>query len=346
MKQESLQEKIEIKDLLLPELTKIFQDWGEPRWRAEQVFAWIYQRGLHDFDKMTDLSLSLRKKMKKNFKTFIPFCAEKLVSEDGTSKFLFKLEDGHLIETVHIPDDKRNTICISTQVGCKFSCVFCASGLRGFKRNLCCSEILEQILYVRDQCRPLTNYVFMGMGEPLDNFAELSRALLIMNSEKGMGIAARRITISTCGITPGIISLKKLGLQINLSLSLHAGQDELRSKLIPINKKYPLKKVINACEEYVETIGRMLTLEYILLEGVNDSTKDAGNLAKIAQRLHAKVNLIPFSPVPDLNFFSPKKEKIIQFENYLQENQVHVTLRYSKGSDIQAACGQLAGRNI
>jgi len=168
--------------------------------------------------------------------------------------------------------------------------------------------------------------------------------MLTMNSEKGMGIAARRITVSTCGIAPGIIALKNLGLQINLSLSLHAVRDELRSNLIPVNKKYPLEEIINACEEYVETVGRMLTLEYILLGGVNDSKRDAEELTKIARRLHAKVNLIPYSPVPGLNFFSPKKEKIKQFESYLHEKKVHITVRHSKGSDIQAACGQLAGR--
>lgn len=345
MRGESSRKKTEIKNFMLPELTEIFQRWNEPGWRATQVFAWIYQRGVQDFDKMTDLSVSLRKKMKQNFKSFIPVCEEELVSDDGTKKYLFRMSDDSLIETVHIPAGKRYTICISTQVGCKFACVFCASGLRGFKRDLLCYEILDQVLYLRDHCGlSMTNYVFMGMGEPLDNFKELSRALLVMNSAKGMGIAARRITISTCGIIPGIMALRELSLQINLSLSLHAVRDELRSKLVPVNKKYPLKKVISACEEYVEAVGRMLTLEYILLGDVNDTMMDAEELAKIAYRLHAKVNLIPYSQIPGLNFITPRREKIIQFENYLQEKQVHVTLRHSKGSDIQAACGQLAGR--
>jgi len=345
MTRDSFRKKIEIKDLLLPELAEIFQAWGEPGWRAAQFFAWIYQRGVQNFDKITDLSLPLREKIKQHFKSFIPSLEEELVSDDGTKKFLFKLEDGQLIETVHIPADKRNTICISTQVGCKFACIFCASGRRGFKRDLRSSEILEQILYLQDQRGfYLTNYVFMGMGEPLDNFKALSRAILVMNSDKGMGIAARKITVSTCGIVPGIIALKELGLQINLSLSLHAVRNELRSKLIPINKKYPLKEVLDACGEYNDAIGRMITFEYILIEGVNDSKRDAEEVAIIARRLHAKVNLIPYSPVTALNFVSPKKEKIIQFKNILREKQVHVTLRRSKGSDIQAACGQLAGR--
>jgi 23S rRNA (adenine2503-C2)-methyltransferase len=230
-------------------------------------------------------------------------------------------------------------------VGCKFACVFCASGLGGFQRNLRCSEILGQILYLRDLLGlPLTNYVFMGMGEPLDNFRELSRVLLVMNSKEGMKIAARRITVSTCGIIPGIISLKNLGLQINLSLSLHAVRNELRTKLIPVNKKYSLNEVLNACEEYVNAVGRMITIEYILLEGVNDSANDTEELAKIARRLHAKVNLIPYSPVRGLLFKSPEKRKIISFEKALLDKQVHVTMRHSKGGDIQAACGQLAGR--
>lgn len=341
----SLREKVEIKDLLRPELGERFKEWGESKWRASQVFAWIYQRGVHDFDNMTDLSLPLREKIKHHFKSFIPSLKKELVSDDGTRKFLFELEDGQLIETVYIPAGKRNTICISTQVGCKYGCVFCASGLKGFKRDLRCSEILGQILYVRDVLGlSLTNYVFMGMGEPLDNFNSLSRAVLVMNSEEGMKIAARRVTVSTCGIIPGILALKNLGLEINLSLSLHAVANKLRSELIPVNKKYPIEELLKACEDYIDTVGRMITIEYILLGGVNDSLKDAEELKKIARKLHAKINLIPYSPVRDLNFISPAKEKIQNFKNFLREKQVHVTLRHSKGSDIKAACGQLAGR--
>ncbi len=341
---ESSSEKIEIKDLLLSELADIFETWGEPKWRASQVFAWIYQRAAQVFDKMTDLPASLREQMNEHFKSFNPYLEEKLISAGGTQKFLFELEDGRLIESVYIPAGRRNTICISTQVGCKFACVFCASGLGGFKRDLHPSEILGQILYLRDVLDlSLTNYVFMGMGEPLDNFKALSRAILVMNSENGMKIAARRITVSTCGIIPGIIALKNLRLQINLSLSLHAVRNELRSKLIPINKKYPIEKLLKVCEEYIDAVGRMITLEYILLEGVNDNKRDAEELAKIARRLHAKINLIPYSPVKGLNFISPKKESIQRFKEILSDKQAQVTLRHSKGSDIQAACGQLAG---
>ncbi|MBN2245599.1 MAG: 23S rRNA (adenine(2503)-C(2))-methyltransferase RlmN [Candidatus Aminicenantes bacterium] len=336
--------KIEIKDLLLPELADIFETGGEPKWRAAQVFAWIYQKAVQDFDKMTDLSASHREQIKQHFESFTPSLEEKLISGGGTQKFLFKLQDGLLIESVYIPAGRRKTICISTQVGCKFACVFCASGLGGFKRDLRPSEILEQILYLRDVLDlSLTNYVFMGMGEPLDNFKALSRAILVMNSEEGMKIAARRITVSTCGIIPGIIALKDLGMQINLSISLHAVRNELRSRLIPVNKKYPIEKLLKVCEEYIDAVGRMITLEYILLEGVNDSKMDAEELAKIARRLHAKINLIPYSPVQGLHFISPKKERIQNFKKILNEKQAKVTLRQSKGSDIQAACGQLAG---
>jgi len=269
----------------------------------------------------------------------------RLESRDGTVKFLFKLADGQCIETVLIPAGKRKTACISTQVGCRFGCAFCASGLHGFKRNLTPSEITGQALYATKTAGvEVTNYVFMGMGEPLDNFDNLAKAIRIMNAPEGLGVAARRITVSTAGHVPGIGRLKGLGLQVNLSVSLHAVTDRVRDRLMPINKKYPLEKLIAACEDYVRSGGRMITLEYILMAGVNDGLNDADGLAGIARRLRAKVNLIAYSPVEGLPFTSPSDGDLARFKRWLEERKAHVTLRLSKGKDIFAACGQLAGR--
>jgi 23S rRNA (adenine2503-C2)-methyltransferase len=318
---------------------------GEPSYRAGQVFDWLYKKGAASFGAFTDLPKSLRLRLEEDFSLGSLELAERLVSADKTGKFLFQLADGNFVETVLILADRRATLCLSTQVGCKFGCVFCASGLGGFKRNLRPSEILGQVLFLRDKLSlHLTNFVFMGMGEPLDNYDNVIKAIQIMNDPRGLGIAARRITVSTVGIIPGIERLKTLGLQVNLSLSLHAVREELRSKLLPISRKYPLQKVLQACQDYVRETGRMMTLEYILFRGLNDSAEDASRLASIARRLRAKVNLIPCSPVPGLGFFPPPAEANKLFMRRLREKGAKVTLRRSKGADIQAACGQLAGK--
>ena len=268
-----------------------------------------------------------------------------LRSSDRTEKFLFKLADGNFIESVLIYAKQRKTICLSSQVGCKFACPFCASGSSGFTRNLTPSEITGQILFLQHKLKhKITNYVFMGMGEPLDNFENLKKALMIMNDSKGMDIGARRITISTCGIIPEIARLAQLGLQINLSVSLHGSNDELRNVLMPINKRYPLAKLIKACEDFRHKTGRMITLEYVLIKGKNNSLQDVDGLARIAKSLKAKVNLISYGKIPNRKFQPPSKEELKVFMTALRENGVKVTLRQSRGEDIQAACGQLAGR--
>jgi 23S rRNA (adenine2503-C2)-methyltransferase len=335
----------DIRDLSFRELAEELKDLGEPSYRAGQVFDWLYKKRAASFEEFTDLPKSLRLRLEEDFSLGSLELAERLVSADKTEKFLFRLADGNFIETVLIPADRRTTLCLSTQVGCKFGCAFCASGLGGFKRNLRPSEILDQVLFLRDKLSlHLTNFVFMGMGEPLDNYDNLIRAIQIMNDPRGLGIAARRITVSTVGIIPGIERLKTLGLQVNLSLSLHAAREELRSKLLPISRKYPLQKVLQACRDYVHATGRMMTLEYILLGGLNDSAEDASRLVSIARRLRAKVNLIPCSPVPGLAFFPPPAEAKKLFLRRLREKGVKATLRHSRGADIQAACGQLAGK--
>lgn len=337
--------KQDIRDLSFKELAEELKDLGEPSYRAGQVFDWLYKRGTASFEAFTDLPKSLRIRLEEDFLLGSLELAERLVSADKTEKFLFRLADGNFIESVLIPADRRATLCLSTQVGCRFGCAFCASGLGGFKRNLRPSEIVGQVLFLQDKLSlHLTNFVFMGMGEPLDNYDNVSKAIQIMNDSRGLEIAARRITVSTVGVIPGIERLKTLGLQVNLSLSLHAVREDMRSKLLPISRKYPLQKVLQACQDYVRETGRMMTLEYILLRGLNDSAEDASRLASIARRLRAKVNLIPCSPVSGVDFIPPPVETNKLFLRRLREKGVKATLRRSKGADIQAACGQLAGK--
>lgn len=334
----------DIKNFTLEEFKKELGKIQEPSYRAEQIFSWIYKKGVNDFKAMANLPAALKDKLSHRYYIGAIKAVKQLTSIDGTEKIVFELGDGNLIETVLIYADKRKTACLSTQVGCKFRCAFCASGMKGFKRNLTASEILSQILFLQHGLKHrITNFVFMGMGEPLDNYENVSKAIKIMNFKEAMAVAARRITVSTSGIIPGIEKFKGLGLQVNLSISLHAASNELRDKLMPVNKKYPLEKLINSCEDYIDNGGRMITLEYILIKGTNDSQKDIDVLARIAKTLKAKVNIIPYSPVSNLKFKAPEKKDITVFENKLMSQGVNVTLRQSKGKDIMAACGQLAG---
>jgi 23S rRNA (adenine2503-C2)-methyltransferase len=335
----------DIRNLTFAELRAEFDSWGEPAYRAKQVFEWIYQKGADSFAAMTDLPKSLRQRLEDKFRLGVLELAEQLRSEDGTEKLLFRLTDGQLIEAVLIPSGGRRTLCLSTQVGCKFACVFCASGAGGFARNLLPSEMLGQILILRDKLDVgLTNFVFMGMGEPLDNLDNLVRTVRIMNAPEGMGIAARRMTISTVGIVPAIEKLEGLGLQVSLSLSLHATTDELRSRLLPVNRKYPLAEVIKAGAHYARTTGRMITIEYILISSLNDSAADARRLASIARKLRAKINLIPYSQGCGAGLAPSPGSRQQAFLQTLESLGVAATVRRSKGGDIRAACGQLAGK--
>jgi len=338
-------EKRDIRDLSLVELRQELAALGEPAYRAAQIFAWLYKRGVSSFEEFTNLGKGLRGELAERFAIAGPELFGQQQGHDRTEKFLFRLDDGQFVETVLIPSGPRATVCLSTQVGCRFRCAFCASGRHGFRRNLRPAEISGQVLYLRDRLRQeLTNVVFMGMGEPFDNFETLQRVLGIMNAPEGMGLAARRLTVSTAGHVPGIRRFAELDLQVNLSLSLHAATDRLRASLMPINKKWPLAEVVEAAEEYVRKSGRMMTIEWVLLAGVNDSPGDAEGLAAVARRLRAKVNLIPYSPVAGFDFESPDEARVAVFRRRLEERRVRVTVRESKGRDILAACGQLAGR--
>jgi 23S rRNA (adenine2503-C2)-methyltransferase len=331
--------------LTLEELRAYFENIGEPGFRAEQAYLWLFKRGELDFERWTDFPRALRDRLSELFGPRRLDLYGRLKSKDGTEKLVFKLHDGVIIETVLIPTGERATVCLSSQAGCKFRCVFCASGLDGFKRDLTAGEIVGQVLAVRGATGLIpTNIVVMGMGEPLDNFYNLEKALRILNDRRGLGLAARRMTISTAGHIPGIERFAKLGLQVNLSLSLHAVTEKLRSDLMPINRKYPLKDLLAACERFVQGGGRKMTCEYILIRGVNDSAADAEGLAEISKKLWAKVNLIPYSPVLGLSYQTPTRGEVEAFKRCLETRRIPVTLRRSQGADILAACGQLAGR--
>ncbi len=333
----------DIKQFTLQELKGIFKEWGQPAFRAVQVFSWIYHKGAVDFGLMSDLSVEVRKKLKEDFSILNFKIAKKLVSEDGTEKFLFALPDKNLIEAVVIPAEERVTGCISSQAGCRFACRFCASGLLGFKRNLTCGEIMEEVLYLKNESglEKLTHLVFMGTGEPLDNYDNVLKAIRIINSPESFHIGARRITISTCGIVPGIARLAGEALQIELSISLHAADDKVRAHLMPVAKMYPLDELMKVCRDYVLETNRQITFEYILIAGLNSDVHSAQKLGSILRGLNSKVNLIPANPVKELRVEPPNKLEFLLFKDTLLKAGVNVTLRKPRGQDIQAACGQL-----
>jgi len=337
--------KKNILDYSLMEIEKEMERLGEPRHRAKQIFLWIYHKNADSFSKMTNIPKTFIEKLKSQFVITRVGCEEHLTSRDGTEKFLWKLKDEEYVETVLIKEGPRRTVCISTQVGCKFKCPFCASGQKRFKRDLTVSEIVDQLRMTADLSSScVSNIVFMGMGEPLDNYDNLIKAIRIINMPEGLGLAARRITISTCGIVPEIFRLKEEGLQIELSVSLHATEDKLRDVLVPVNRKYKIKELISACLAYHQKTKRIITLEYILLRGQNDSAREAKKLARLAKKIKAKVNLINYSPIFSSDAaIVPVKDRLL-FMSILRENKVTVTVRKSKGSDILAACGQLAAK--
>jgi 23S rRNA (adenine2503-C2)-methyltransferase len=362
----------DIKFFLREELEEHFRSLGEPAYRVGQLLDWLYVRRATTWDAMTNLPKALREKLGANFSLQILGLARKQGAADTTQKFLWQLSDGAFIESVLIPANPalygeasdRHTLCISTQVGCAYGCKFCASGLDGFKRNLGVHEIVEQILaterwHTAESCkaggaepatsnqqpsttdRIVNNIVVMGMGEPLANYENLMKALKIINAPWGGGIGARKITISTSGLAPQIRRLANEPFQFRLAISLHGATDEVRNRIMPVNKKYPLSELTAACENYQELKGRMITLEYILIAGINDSLAQILPLAMLAHKLYAKVNLIPYNKVEGLPWQRPSEEVCEGFLAALEKQNVTATLRREKGHDIDAACGQL-----
>ncbi len=341
--------KPSIRSLTLDELARHFADQGEPSYRAQQVVDWLYKKRAASLEAMTDLPAATRARLAEEFGLVRPEVVRVLGSRDTTRKFLFRLEDGSLIESVLIPaspalygeTSDRRTACVSTQVGCAYGCKFCASGLEGFSRNLEASEIVDQLLAIEQESgEKIDNIVFMGMGEPLANLSNLLRAIRIINAPWGLGIGARHITISTSGLAPQIRKLADEPTQFRLAISLHGATDEVRNRIMPVNRKYNLATLLEACDQYVAQKKRLM-FEYILIAGVNDSDEQAHKLARHALRLSAKINLIPYNTVEGLEWSRPSRNRQETFLHILRERGAVATLRREKGHDIAAACGQL-----
>jgi len=342
--------KQDIKDLSLDELYAKFRSLNQPAYRAEQVFEWIYSKRAASFGQMTDLPSKVRDYLSNKFEISVIGTASKQISRsDGTRKYLFRMADGEMVESVYIPSKDpsggpgRHTVCFSSQVGCAFGCYFCASGLLGFKRDLSCGEILAQALAIQDDIgqKRITNVVMMGTGEPLSNYDNVIKAIGTINSPHGMGIGARKITVSTAGYIPGIKRYMQEKGQFELSISLHAADDAKRSRLMPINRKYPLRDLMEICREYTMQKGRIITFEYILIKDINSSPADARNLAGLLRGLNCKVNLIPFNSVSDFRLSAPSSRDVRQFQEDLEKEGINSTVRLQRGADIDAACGQL-----
>ncbi len=335
----------EIKDLLYNELKEILENNEFPPYRAGQIFKWIYKKFTCDFEEMTDIRKEERKYLEENFENYLPPVLKKIESKDGTTKYAFILKDKKVIESVLIPDGKRLTVCVSTQVGCPLGCKFCKTGRMGFVRNLSVSEILSQIIAVsKDSALKPTNIVFMGMGEPLLNMKNLVRALKIITSEEGMNFSPRKVTVSTAGI-PHLIEELGNSIRVSLSISLNAPENETRSKIMPINEKYPIEEIMFAVERYPHPPKSLFTIEYVMLKGVNSSLNHAKKLASLLKknRMRFKVNLINFNPFEGCEFEPVDEDEILKFQEELLKNSISTTIRKRKGADIGAACGQLGG---
>lgn len=336
-----------IKDYDLEDLKKELVEIGEKPFRAEQIFKWLYQEKVTDFDEMTNLSLDLRKKLKENYTICNYKILRKQESKDGTIKYLFDVLDGNAIETVLMSYHHGYSICVSSQIGCKMGCKFCASTGINFIRNLTAGEIVEQIVAVeQDIGEEISNIVFMGIGEPLDNYDNVIKAIKIMNNPKGLNIGGRHISISTCGLVPKIYDLANEKLQCTLSISLHATNNEKRSAMMPINNRYPIEELIKACKDYIRVTNKRISFEYALAKDNNDNLDDAKELVKLLKGMICHVNLIPINKIENGVFSKSTNENIIKFRDYLNEHGIVATIRRELGSDIDAACGQLRRKEM
>ena len=331
-------------------LEKLLMDRGQKKYRATQLFTWIYEKKAKTFDEMSDVSKAFREELNRDFCLALPTIYKKQVSKDGTIKLLLELEDGAKIETALMPYNYGNAICVTSQVGCNMACEFCASGLLKKKRNLEVHEIVGQVLVMNqlleEQGKHVSHVVVMGTGEPFDNYENVLDFIRIINHPKALAIGARHISVSTCGLVPGIRKYAEEGLQTNLAISLHAPNDEIRNKLMPVNRVYPLDKLMEAVKYYEQTAGRRVTFEYIMLEGVNDSLECAKQLADLVRGTLAYVNLIPYNPVDEHSFKRSSDKNVHKFFSYLMQHGVNTTVRKEFGNDIDAACGQLRAKEI
>lgn len=336
-----------IKDYDLEELKKELIEMGEKPFRAEQIFKWLYEEKVASFDEMTNLSISLREKLKENYTLCNFKILKKQESKDGTIKYLLDVLDGNAIETVLMRYHHGNSICVSSQIGCKMGCKFCASTGINFIRNLTTGEIIEQMLKVeQDTGERISNVVFMGIGEPLDNYDNVVKAIRLMNHPKGLNIGARHISISTSGLVPKIYQLAKENIQCTLSVSLHATNNEKRSSMMPVNQTYPIEELLQACKDYIATTNRRISFEYALAKSNNDNLEDAKELVKLLKGMLCHVNLIPINKIENGQFDKSSNESIMRFRDFLNDHGIVATIRRELGSDIEAACGQLRRKNL
>jgi len=338
---------IDLKDFEYNELITYLKDLGEPKFRAEQIFSWLH-KGVESYDEMTNLSKATREKLNSVSYVSTLKIREKLVSKiDGTVKYLFELPDGNCIESVVMRYHHGLTICISSQVGCRMGCKFCASTIGGLNRSLTAGEILNQVIFAqKDVGERISNIVIMGIGEPMDNYDNIIKFLHNVNNEKGLNIGYRHITLSSCGVVPGIKKLAQEKLPITLAISLHAPNDEIRDSIMPVNRKWKIKELMDACKEYVNITGRRITFEYSLIHGVNDSMQQARELAKLIRPVHGHVNLIPVNKVEERDYHKGSTEEIRAFCEMLTELGINASVRRELGSDISASCGQLRKKTI
>jgi 23S rRNA (adenine2503-C2)-methyltransferase len=343
--------RINLLDLDEVRLREFFESIGEKPFRAEQLLKWIYHQGVTEFDQMTNLSKELRQRLETIAVIQPPQILSEQVSLDGTTKWLIGFGGGNAVETVFIPEPNRGTLCISSQVGCALNCTFCATGAQGFNRNLTTSEVIGQVWlaaralgHERNGVRRITNVVLMGMGEPLLNFEAVVAALSLLRHDLAFGFAAKRVTLSTAGLVPGIDRLRET-IDVALAVSLHAPEDRLRETLVPLNRKYPIKELMRSCSDYVSDRNkRTVTFEYTLIDGVNDHPEHARKLVKLLRRLPSKLNLIPFNPFPGTRYRCSTEERIRAFQEIVMAGGLIATVRKTRGDDIDAACGQLAGK--
>ncbi|HVI41395.1 MAG TPA: 23S rRNA (adenine(2503)-C(2))-methyltransferase RlmN [Anaerovoracaceae bacterium] len=338
--------KTDLKNLTITEMEHYLEKLEEKKFRARQIFGWIY-KGADSFDEMTDLSKELRRKLDDNAEMKkLGILKVQNSGKDGTRKYLFGLEDGNSIESVFMKYKFGNTVCISSQAGCRMGCSFCASAINGLKRNLTAGEMADQILSVeKDTGEKVSNIVVMGTGEPLDNYGNLSKFIEIIHEKDGLNIGMRSITVSTCGMIPKMFELAKDFPQINLAVSLHAPNDSIRNKLMPISKRYPMEELLKACSQHIASTGRRITFEYALVKGLNDSDRNAEELAAKLRGINCHVNLIPLNRVAETGLSGTERSVVERFHDLLEKRGIQVTIRRELGSDIDAACGQLRLKN-